>query len=263
MAERGAAQVFDDGGQRDVDDPTASVLIASEYALFAQVGRARRVEAGDQLFRRGDLGTSMFVIASGAVRLDFGEDLVAGYAEGLRTGVDGWLDDDLAFVKPWGFEPSQLSVPVFVWQGSEDLMVPIAHGQWLLEENRRFIVDNALYWVTEYHLDGLRLDATDQIHDFSARHILEELTTAVHRQAEALGRRILVIGETALNDPRWVRPVERGGFGMDAQWLDDFHHALRTAIDLVFGCGSPESPQAADSISGVTYPAWGWRTRPP
>mgnify|MGYP006343560805 CR=1 FL=1 len=77
MAESVAAQVHDDDGRRDVDDSTASVLIASEYALFAQVGRARRVEAGQQLFRRGDLGTSMFVIASGAIELDFGEDLVA------------------------------------------------------------------------------------------------------------------------------------------------------------------------------------------
>ena len=98
------------------------------------------------------------------------------------------------------------------------------------DEVRRYFVDNALHWVTEYHLDGLRLDATDQIYDFSARHILEELATAVHAQAAALGRRILVIAETALNDPRWVRPPERGGFGMDAQWLDDFHHAVRTAI---------------------------------
>ena len=77
MAESVAAQGHDDDGRRDVDDPTASVLIASEYALFAQVGRARRIEAGDRLFRRGDLGTSMFVIASGAMELDFGEDLVA------------------------------------------------------------------------------------------------------------------------------------------------------------------------------------------
>jgi maltooligosyltrehalose trehalohydrolase len=98
------------------------------------------------------------------------------------------------------------------------------------DEVRRFVVDNALYWVTEYHLDGLRLDATDQIHDFSARHILEEVATALHAQGEALGRQVLVIAETALNDPRWVRPVERGGFGMDGQWLDDFHHALRTAL---------------------------------
>jgi pimeloyl-ACP methyl ester carboxylesterase len=62
---------------------------------------------------------------------EVGEDMVASFAEGLRTGVDGWLDDDLAFARPWGFELEQLSVPVFLWQGSEDLMVPFAHGQWL------------------------------------------------------------------------------------------------------------------------------------
>jgi maltooligosyltrehalose trehalohydrolase len=98
------------------------------------------------------------------------------------------------------------------------------------DEVRRFIVENALYWVTEYHLDGLRLDATEFIYDFSARHVLEELATAVHAQSAALGRRILAIAETSLNDPRWVRPRERGGFGLDATWLDDFHHAVRTAV---------------------------------
>jgi pimeloyl-ACP methyl ester carboxylesterase len=60
-----------------------------------------------------------------------GQDMLAMMAEGLRTGVDGWLDDDLAFVRPWGFEPADISVPVFLWQGSADLMVPFAHGEWL------------------------------------------------------------------------------------------------------------------------------------
>ncbi|GHJ36698.1 hypothetical protein Sm713_23070 [Streptomyces sp. TS71-3] len=62
---------------------------------------------------------------------EFGEDLVAQCAEGLRPGVDGWLDDDLAFTRPWGFSLDEITVPAFVWQGSEDLMVPFAHGQWL------------------------------------------------------------------------------------------------------------------------------------
>ena len=52
----------------------------------------------------------------------------------LRTGVDGWVDDDLAFVQPWGFELSSITVPTFVWQGQEDLFVPIAHGRWLAEQ---------------------------------------------------------------------------------------------------------------------------------
>ena len=62
---------------------------------------------------------------------EFGEDLAANFAEGLRTGVDGWVDDDLAFVAPWAFSLAEIAVPAFVWQGSEDLMVPFAHGQWL------------------------------------------------------------------------------------------------------------------------------------
>jgi pimeloyl-ACP methyl ester carboxylesterase len=62
---------------------------------------------------------------------EFGEDMVANFAEGLRTGVDGWVDDDLASVAPWGFSLAEIAVPTFVWQGSEDLMVPFAHGQWL------------------------------------------------------------------------------------------------------------------------------------
>lgn len=62
---------------------------------------------------------------------EFGEDLAAGFHEALRTGVDGWVDDDLAFTQPWGFAFEELTVPTFVWQGSADLMVPFAHGQWL------------------------------------------------------------------------------------------------------------------------------------
>jgi predicted dienelactone hydrolase len=59
------------------------------------------------------------------------EDLAANFTEALRLGVDGWLDDDLAFTKPWGFSLDEITVPVYVWQGSDDLMVPFTHGQWL------------------------------------------------------------------------------------------------------------------------------------
>jgi pimeloyl-ACP methyl ester carboxylesterase len=62
---------------------------------------------------------------------EFGEDLAASFREALRTGVDGWLDDDLAFAKPWGFSLAEIAVPTMIWQGSADLMVPFAHGQWL------------------------------------------------------------------------------------------------------------------------------------
>jgi pimeloyl-ACP methyl ester carboxylesterase len=78
-----------------------------------------------------EMGTLLPDVDRAVLTAEVGEDLVASFAEGLRTGVDGWLDDDLAFVEPWGFDLAQLAVPVFVWQGSEDLMVPFAHGQWL------------------------------------------------------------------------------------------------------------------------------------
>jgi len=64
---------------------------------------------------------------------EFGEDFAATMHEGLRIGVDGWLDDDLAFVKPWGFALADIAVPTLLWQGSEDRMVPIDHGRWLAE----------------------------------------------------------------------------------------------------------------------------------
>lgn len=62
---------------------------------------------------------------------EFGEDMVAGFHHALKEGVDGWLDDDLAFVKAWGFSLDEIDLPVTLWQGSADLMVPFAHGQWL------------------------------------------------------------------------------------------------------------------------------------
>lgn len=62
---------------------------------------------------------------------EFGADMAANMGEGLRSGVDGWVDDDLAFVRPWGFDLGEITVPGFLWQGSEDLMVPFAHGEWL------------------------------------------------------------------------------------------------------------------------------------
>jgi pimeloyl-ACP methyl ester carboxylesterase len=62
---------------------------------------------------------------------EFGEDMTASFREAVRAGVDGWLDDDLAFARPWGFSLDEISVPTMIWQGTADLMVPFSHGQWL------------------------------------------------------------------------------------------------------------------------------------
>jgi maltooligosyltrehalose trehalohydrolase len=95
---------------------------------------------------------------------------------------------------------------------------------------RRFFVENALYWTVDCRIDALRLDAVHAILDFSARPFLEQLTRTVHRRAEALNRRIHLIAESALNDTRIIRSRELGGMQLDAQWNDDFHHSLRTAL---------------------------------
>lgn len=95
---------------------------------------------------------------------------------------------------------------------------------------RSFFVDNALYWLKEYHVDALRLDAIHGIFDFSALHILKELAGAFQAEARRLGRLAYVIAESDLNDPRVIRPPEIGGYGIDAQWHDDFHHSLHTSF---------------------------------
>jgi|Deesub1362A_J573_1020465.scaffolds.fasta_scaffold00044_144 maltooligosyltrehalose trehalohydrolase len=98
------------------------------------------------------------------------------------------------------------------------------------DEVRRFFIENALYWLTDFHIDGFRLDAIHAIMDQAAQPFLAELTAAVHQRAERLGYRVLVIAESDLNDARVIRPRAAGGYGFDAQWADDFHHALHALL---------------------------------
>jgi maltooligosyltrehalose trehalohydrolase len=93
---------------------------------------------------------------------------------------------------------------------------------------REFFVANAGYWIDEYHLDGLRLDATQQIFDASAEHVLAAVGRRVREAAR--GRRTFVVAENEPQDTRLVRPRERGGYGLDALWNDDFHHSARVAL---------------------------------
>lgn len=98
------------------------------------------------------------------------------------------------------------------------------------DEVRRFFIDNALMWLGEYHFDGLRLDAVHAFFDFSARHFLEELALEVKELEARLGRHLVLIAESDLNDPRIVRPTYAGGHDIHAQWNEDFHHALHAAL---------------------------------
>ncbi|WP_018620432.1 malto-oligosyltrehalose trehalohydrolase [Spirosoma luteum] len=111
---------------------------------------------------------------------------------------------------------------------------------------RRFVIENALMWFRDFHVDALRLDAVHAIKDFSPVHILEELRGAVDQLMDVTGRRHYVLVESDLNDPRYIKSRAASGYGMDAQWMDEFHHALRVAI------GEEKKGYYAD-FEGVTH----------
>jgi maltooligosyltrehalose trehalohydrolase len=129
--------------------------------------------------------------------------------EGNCTGKYGQYDSELHRT-PWGGALN------FDGRGSDEV--------------RRFCIENALSWVVDFHVDALRMDAVHAIVDTSATPFLKELAEAVHRVADRLGRRVHLVAESDLNDPRLVLPPELGGFGLDAQWNDDFHHALHVLL---------------------------------
>ena len=98
------------------------------------------------------------------------------------------------------------------------------------DEVRAFLIGNALMWLRDYHLDGLRLDAVHALEDHRALNFLEELAAEVLALAALLNRELVLVAESDLNDPRLVTSREAGGYGLTAQWSDDFHHAVHAAI---------------------------------
>ncbi|WP_066462272.1 malto-oligosyltrehalose trehalohydrolase [Sanguibacter suarezii] len=97
-------------------------------------------------------------------------------------------------------------------------------------EVRRWVIDNALRWLRDFHIDALRLDAVHQIADDSPVHLLAELSSAVAELSSTIGRPLALIAESDANDPATVTPVAEGGLGMTAQWADDVHHAIHALL---------------------------------
>lgn len=98
------------------------------------------------------------------------------------------------------------------------------------DEVRHFLIQNAIYWLDTYHFDGLRLDATHALFDFSARPFLAELSTAIDHWARDNNRKVTLIAENDQSDRRLTLSTDEQGFGMDGQWLDDLHHTLHVAL---------------------------------
>jgi maltooligosyltrehalose trehalohydrolase len=98
------------------------------------------------------------------------------------------------------------------------------------DQVRNYFIENAIHWLRDYHIDALRVDAVHAIFDMSAVVFLEELTSACHEYGRSVGKRIAVIAETHQNDAKIIRRREEHGYGFDAFWSDDFHHAIHTIL---------------------------------
>lgn len=98
------------------------------------------------------------------------------------------------------------------------------------DEVRNFFLQNALMWLEEFHFDGLRLDAIHEIIDRGARHLLKEMSQKVDELEKKTGRSYVLIAESDLNDTKVVNSYDKGGFGLEGQWVDDFHHGVHTLL---------------------------------
>ncbi len=157
----------------------------------------------------GPAGLKRFVDACHARRLAVLLDVVYNH-----VGIGNRLAD---------FGPYFTSAHVTPWGPAVNLDQPGS------DEVRAFIIENALMWLRDYHLDGLRLDAVHALEDHRALHLLEQLAAEVQALAARLNRQLVLIAESDANDPRLVTSREAGGYGLTAQWNDDFHHAVQAA----------------------------------
>lgn len=94
---------------------------------------------------------------------------------------------------------------------------------------RRFFIENALMWFRDFHIDALRMDAIHALKDFSAKHLLQEIREYTNQLMQITGHNHYLLIECDLNDSRFLNPIDKGGYNMDAQWSDEFHHALRVS----------------------------------
>jgi maltooligosyltrehalose trehalohydrolase len=122
------------------------------------------------------------------------------------------------------FGPYLNAAGVNTWGESPNLDGPES------DEVRRYIIDNVLMWLRDFHVDGLRLDAVHALADTRAMHLLEEMAVEVEALSAFVGRPLPLIAESDLNDPRLITAREGGGYGLTAQWSDDFHHALYVSL---------------------------------
>ena len=248
----GPSRVVDPGAFRwtDTDWPgrrlAGSVVYELHVGTFTEQGTFdAAVERLDHLTGLGVDFVELMPIAAFPGRHGWGYDGVApwsvhepyGGPDGLRRFVDSCHDRGLGVLLDVVYNhlgPSGNYLAEFGPYFTDRYQTPWGTAVNLdgpgSDEVRAYIVENALHWLGDYHLDGLRLDAVHALTDTRAVHILEELATQVDGLSERLGRPLALVAETDLNDPRIVTPREHAGLGVHAQWNDDFHHAVHSLL---------------------------------
>ena len=223
-----------------------SVLYELHVGTFTPAGTFdAALERLDHLVELGVRAVELLPCNAFAGRWGWGYDGVAWFAvhepyggpDGLKRFVDGAHARGLGVVMdvvynhlgPAGnylpeFGPYLTEAHTTPWGPAVNLDRPGS------DEVRRYVLDNALMWLRDYHVDGLRIDAVHALVDERATHLLEELSVEVEALGSRLGKPLFLIAESDLNDPRTVTAREAGGLGLDGQWTDDVHHALHATL---------------------------------
>ncbi|MEW5920283.1 MAG: malto-oligosyltrehalose trehalohydrolase [Bacillota bacterium] len=166
-----------------------------------------------------------------SVNLNYGtpDDLKALVDECHQREISVFLD-----VVYNHFGPEGNYLPVFGPYFTEKYDTPwgtaVNYDDQFCEFMRQMVLDNVRYWLETYRFDGLRLDAVHAIRDESPTHILAEISRTARELGEKHGRHIAIIAETDKNDVQVINPPQKGGYGIDAQWMDDLHHCIHTAL---------------------------------
>jgi maltooligosyltrehalose trehalohydrolase len=225
---------------------SAAILYELHVGTFTPAGTfAAAIEKLDHLVRLGVTHVELMPVAEFPGNRGWGYDGVDLFAphhayggpEGLKRLVDAYHARGLTVLLDVVYNHLGLSgnylgkfAPYFTRRYSTPWGEAVNFDGPHSDEVRRYFCDNARMWLRDYHFDGLRLDAVDAILDTNAFPFLEQLGVEVRQLAAELGRELALIAESDHNDPRLLWPPERGGFGLDAQWSDDFHHALHTLL---------------------------------
>jgi maltooligosyltrehalose trehalohydrolase len=249
----GPSQVVDPGLFSWTDNEWKGVSLGSQVVYEMHLGTFTRegtfAAARRELAELADTGITLIElmpVADFPGRFGWGYDGVGLFApvaiygtpddfrgfvdEAHRAGLGVLLDVVYNHVGPDGNYLAQFAEEYFTTRYENEWGQAINYDGPGCEGTREWVLTNASYWAAEYHLDGLRLDATQQIFDASADNIMTALARVMRQAARARGCDIVIIAENEPNDTRLVRPPAQGGMGLDALWNDDYHHSARVAV---------------------------------